>query len=148
MNIKKSVFDASVIIALLTPEKYSEWSEKIFEEVDKPISLDLAYYEIANTIWKKHSKLKCIKEQDAHEALNKAIEILEKIFKIYSYNFLIKDAYITAEKLDITVYDASYITLAEKLGIKLITLDEKLYNKLRNSEYEKIIITPYKKQAL
>ena len=148
MNIKKSVFDASVIIALLTPEKYSKWSEKIFEEVDDPISLDLVYYEIANAIWKKYAKLKCLKEQDAHEALNKAIEILDKIFKIYSYNVLIKDAYITAEKLGITVYDASYITLAEKLGTKLITLDEKLYNKLRNTDYEKIIITPYKRQAL
>ena len=143
MSIEKSVFDASVIIAFLTPEKYSEWAENIFREVDEPISLDLVYYEVANTIWKKYTKLKCLKKQDAHEALNKAVEILKTLFKIYNYDNLVKEAYMIAEKFNITVYDASYIILTQKLETELITLDEKLYNKLKNTEYEKIIITPY-----
>ncbi len=142
MNIKEAVIDSSVIIAVLTPEKYSEWADETLGRIDRWISIDLIYYEIANTIWKKYLKLKILKREEAYEALDKALETLKHLFKIYSYNDLIKEAFETAEKLDITVYDAAYFVLTEKLGTKLITLDEKLHKKLENTEHSKTIITP------
>lgn len=36
-----------------------------------------------------------------------------------------------SEVYDITVYDSSYLSLASKEGIELVTADEKLYNKIK-----------------
>ena len=63
MSIEKSVFDASVIIAFPTPEKYSEWAENIFREVDEPISLDLVYYEVPTLYGKNIPSLNVLKNK-------------------------------------------------------------------------------------
>lgn len=75
-----------------------------------------------------------IKRDDAYEALDKALETLKYIFKIYPYNDSVKEAFETAEKLDITIYEGAYIVLAEKLGTKLVILDRKLCKRLENTE--------------
>ncbi|MDI6793501.1 MAG: type II toxin-antitoxin system VapC family toxin [bacterium] len=36
---------------------------------------------------------------------------------------------------DITVYDASYISLAQNIGYSLITADDKLYKKVKEIEF-------------
>lgn len=40
MNIKNGVIDSSVIVALFTPEKYSEWVDKTLNDVEEWISID------------------------------------------------------------------------------------------------------------
>jgi predicted nucleic acid-binding protein len=142
LSIKDAVIDSSIIVAVLTPEKYSEWADETLGRIDKWISIDLIYYEIANTIWKKYLRLKILKRDEAYEALDKALKTLNNLFIIYSYDKLIKEAFEVAEKSDITVYDAAYLVLAERLETKLVTLDEKLYKKLKNTEHAKTIIAP------
>lgn len=142
MNIEKAVIDSSVLVALLTPEKYSKWADKMLSNIDKWISLDLIYYEMANAIWKKYMRLNSLKREDAYEALDKALEILGTLFQIYSCNEIIEDAFKKAEELNITVYDAGYIVLAKKLGVKLVTLDGKLRKRLEGTEDSRIIIAP------
>ncbi len=145
MNIKKAVIDSSVLVAVLTPEEYSEWAEEILDKVDEWISPELVYYEVANAIWKKYKKLKVIGRKEAYEAIDKALDTLKHIIKTYSYSELLKESFKTADELNITVYDAVYIALAKKLNAKFITLDEELYRRLEDTEYSKIIITPMHK---
>ena len=142
MNIKKAVIDSSVLVAVLTPEEYSEWAEEILDKVDEWVSLELVYYEVANAIWKKYKKLRIIGRKEAYEAIDKALDTLKYIIKTYPYSELLRESFKAAEELNITVYDAVYITLAKKLNAKFITLDEELHRRLEDTEYSKIIITP------
>jgi len=142
MAIEKAVVDSSVLVALLTPEKHSEWVEGVLSETEEWFSLDLIYYEVANAIWKKYKKVGSLGREDAYKALEKALEILRYLFKIYSYSEVVKKAFETAEKYDITVYDAAYIVLAKTLGAKLITLDRELLGKLGKTSLSKLFMTP------
>jgi len=142
LNIKKAVIDSSVLVAVLTPEEYSEWAEEILDKVDEWFSPELVYYEVANAIWKKYKKLRIIGRKEAYEAIDKALDTLKYIIKTYPYSELLRESFKAAEELNITVYDAVYITLAKKLNAKFITLDEELHRRLEDTEYSKIIITP------
>ena len=52
---------------------------------------------------------------------------------------LIKRASENAFNYGITIYDAVYIALAEKLGYEFITADGKLYEKIKDLEYVKLL---------
>jgi len=84
--------------------------------------------EVANTLW-KGIKLKRLSEEDCREALealaNASIAIYELEWQRAS------DVLDIACKLDITVYDATYVFLSEKLGAQLITSDNRLYEKAK-----------------
>jgi predicted nucleic acid-binding protein len=45
--VTEVVVDSSVIVALVTPEKYSEWASKIMQEQEYFYILDLSFYEVA-----------------------------------------------------------------------------------------------------
>ena len=44
-----------------------------------------------------------------------------------------------AYRYNITFYDASYIALAQELGLQFITADQKLYNKVENLSFIKVL---------
>ncbi len=44
---------------------------------------------------------------------------------------IIKESYAKALELSITVYDAIYVVIADKLGATIITSDDRLYNHSR-----------------
>lgn len=142
MAIEVGVFDSSVLVALITPEEYSDWVDKIFMETRRWVSLDLLNYEVANAIWKKYRKVNVLGRGEAYEAIKRFREIVENLFDIYPYTDILDDAFETAAKYDITVYDAAYIVLAKKLDAKYITLDTMLKNRFRETEYADIFITP------
>jgi len=103
LNIEEAVIDSSVLVAVLTPEKYSHWADEMLNSIGIWISLDLIYYEVADTIWKKYMRLNNLKRGDAYEALDKALEILGTLFQIHSYNNIVEEAFKTAEEHNITV---------------------------------------------
>ena len=129
--VKNIVIDASVIVKWFIDEKDSDKAEKIKEQfINEEINLiipSLLYYEVLNAL--KYSKLfkldelNLVGESIENYGFNAVViknEIREKMVEIAINN-------------DISIYDASYIALAEKFNTQLITADEKISKKLPKS---------------
>ena len=116
----KLLFDASSIIYALKLrslkalyDNYLQW---------------LTIYEVINALWKEAVLTKAISMQEASEIVKLFAKTLEftKILSPHPYEDEILSA---ARELNITAYDASYIVLAEKNGLTLVTEDKKLRTK-------------------
>ena len=113
----KPLFDASSVIYALKLrslkalyDNYLQW---------------LTTYEVINALWKEAVLTKAISMQEASEIVKLFAKTLEftKILSLRPYEDEILS---TARELNITAYDASYIVLAEKNGLTLVTEDKKL----------------------
>lgn len=120
----KNVVDASFILNLLLPDEQSAYVIKTFEEYKKNhialIAPVILPFEVANGL-KYAVKSKRIKE-------NVALELLEIFFKldIGLLQINLEKTLLASLKKDLSIYDASYAYLAEKLTLSLLTLDKKL----------------------
>jgi len=116
----KYLFDASSLLYTLKLRKidvlqgnYVQW---------------LTLYESINALWKE---VFLVKSMNIMEAL-KLISILNNILdlmNILNLQGLEKDVLKVAVKHGVTAYDASYIVLARKHGLTLVTEDRELKNK-------------------
>ena len=120
------IIDSSAIISLYFPEKYSEEVDKFLQKESDVHTLDLAFYEVTNTIRKKVAK-KEITITDAENIYKKIKDLFESL-KIHRVDEVIDDAFELALRYNITVYDASFVQLAIKYNGKLLTTDERLMN--------------------
>ena len=95
--------------------------------------------EVTNALWKA-VKLKRTFQEDAKDALETLndlqIEFLELDWPQASQALTI------ACKLDLAIYDAAYLFLAEETGSRLITADNKLYEKAKG-QFELLHIKDY-----
>lgn len=113
----KLLFDASSIIYALKLrslkvlyDNYIQW---------------LTIYEVVNALWKEATLTKAISPQEASEIVKLFTKTLE-FMKMLSPHPYEDEILSTARELNITAYDASYIVLAEKNSLKLVTEDKKL----------------------
>jgi len=120
----KNVVDASFVLDFLLPDEQSVYVIKTFEEYKKDqitlIAPVILPFEIANGL-KYAIKTKRINQ-------NMALELLE-IFLSLKIDLLNSDIYEileTALEKELSIYDASYITLSQQENLLLLTLDEKL----------------------
>ena len=138
------VVDSSVVAALVTPEEYSDWASKRLSEYDDFHALDLNYYEVANAI--KHKKSDRFSANDAVKAFTQAAEMMD-LYAVHNFSEVINNAITLALELNITVYDAAFLSLAEKLDTQLLTLDQKLVKKLEGTKYYGFMEYPNKKTS-
>jgi predicted nucleic acid-binding protein len=85
----------------------------------------LTIYETLNALWKEVHLLRTIPEDRALEF----IEVLGRLFdfmKILDVRGLERGVLEVAVKLGVTVYDSSYIVLARRYGLTLVTEDRRL----------------------
>jgi predicted nucleic acid-binding protein len=136
------VVDSSVVAALVTPEQYSDWASKKLSEYNDFHALDLNYYEVANAI--KYKKSDRFDAKDTLKAFNQATEILD-LYAVHNFSEVINNALAIAIELNITVYDAAFLSLAQKLNAKLLTLDQKLVKKIEGTKYFSLMEYPNKK---
>ena len=85
----------------------------------------LTIYEVINALWKEAILTKAISPQEASEIVKLFTKTVE-FMKISSPHPYEDEILSTARELNITAYDASYIVLAEKNGLTLVTEDKKL----------------------
>ncbi len=90
----------------------------------------LTIYEVLNAIWKETRLLKTIPE-DKVIAFAEILKQVTDLMKILDPKGLEEDMLRTAIQRGITTYDASYIVLAMKHGLILVTEDSKLRAKAR-----------------
>jgi predicted nucleic acid-binding protein len=138
----ETVVDSSVIVALVTPEEHSDWASKKLSEQDYLHILDLNYYEVANALKSKvHGKR--FEGKDAVKSFTEAVELMN-LYAIHNFSEIVADAISLALERDITVYDAAFLSLADKLHVRLLTLDVKLRDKVKGTRYYSIVDCPGK----
>jgi predicted nucleic acid-binding protein len=90
----------------------------------------LTFYEVLNAVWKEFYLSKTIPAGRAVEfarLLNRAARFM----RVLSVEGLEEEVLRTAIDLGLTAYDSSYVVLARKFDLKLVTEDEKLKAKAR-----------------
>ena len=128
MEDEEIVVDASVVVKWFLAEEDSEKALKLRDDhVSHKVILSaptLMIYEVLNAL--KYSKVY------SGEELSLIAKSLNGYgFKLYQLEGNLKERTIkTAAKHDLTIYDASYIALAEHLNTKLYTADNELAEKV------------------
>ncbi len=124
------VLDASVIIKWFVVEEDSDKAEKILEQYKAAtidiIVPDIMIYEVANALrfnpfFNRKEKQNCI---------NRLYSL--DMFMTSPTEFSLIQSIKVAEEKDLTVYDTTYIVLAEHVGCGYITADEKCYKKVKD----------------
>lgn len=111
------IFDSSAIISICGERK-----------IDKLLggwTLNLAFYELGNAVWKQVFLLKAITIDEANTVLDPLTTIFTKLKKPKTEDAL--DILKIAVKETLTYYDAAYIQAAVKNNLTLVTDDEKLF---------------------
>jgi predicted nucleic acid-binding protein len=126
------VVDASVAAKWFLPEPHKENAERLLsgflEEKIKLIGPDLLVVEVGNLLWTRStlrgdiSEIKATQSYDAFLALG---------FDLRPSSTLAAAVLKLAAEEKHSVYDMTYVALAQHEGCELITADEKLINKLR-----------------
>ena len=121
--------DASVVAKWVLPdEQHQENAVKLKEDsasgTAELCAPSFITQEVANSLWKA-VKLKRIPEEDAQEALKALNDMQIELYEL-DWNQL-SQALGIACKLNMTIYDASYLFLANENKINFITADNKLY---------------------
>lgn len=115
------VFDASAIIRLVELKP-----DKAVNALRNQYTIDLAYYEIGNYLW-RISKLTTVNVELLLKVFNNVIGFMNVV--PISLN---SDVIDLARRMNITYYDASYVYLTMKLNAKLVTEDRELIAKFPN----------------
>jgi len=122
------LFDASSIVNLV-----KRGLARIFI---RGVTLDLAFYEALNAIWKEHVLLERI---DGETALEYAV-IIARVFQALE-RLDIRDCWEDVLRLafseGLTVYDAAYLHIAARRGLTLVTDDQVLAEKA--SKYVRVL---------
>ncbi len=124
---RRLVVDASVLVKRVLLEPGFEEVDRLLEEaVEGFVELhvpDLAFKEVGNAIW-RHASRGCVKLDEAPRLLR---AVLELPLRVHSQDAeLLTRSLELALKASITIYDALYIALAERLRAELVTYDEGL----------------------
>lgn len=112
-----SLFDASSIINLCGEKKLDKLLEKW--------TINLAFYELGNAVWKQAYIYKAISASEANIILDSLTEVFMKLKKPEKENAL--ETLNIAVKEGITYYDAAYIQASLENGLTLVTDDEQLF---------------------
>jgi len=125
----KFVLDASIALKWFFPqEKDSEIAQKILRKIKKgqikAIAPQIFFFEVINVIKTK-----------AKSTSNDMLGVINKIFSLNLISekvdlSLLKRANLYAQKFNLSIYDASYIALADINKATFITADEKMARKV------------------
>jgi predicted nucleic acid-binding protein len=131
------VVDASVGIKLFLDEPLSERADALFDHLadDLPARFyvpDLFFIECANILW-KYASYHGYPHEDAQQDVN---DLRDLSLHAVPTQELVEAALPIALDRGITAYDASYVALAERLALPLVTADEPLARRLAATEYD------------
>ncbi len=138
------VVDASVFSSIIVKDEFYENAREFLVKYPSKnlVTVDLAYAETANTLWKHVFVYKRIPLEKYNELKSLVKPLIDKsVSKVYRSDTILVKALDRALEYGITVYDGLYVALALKLGYKLASFDEKLENKLAMSDLN-IIVKP------
>jgi len=127
------VVDASIVVKwVLSGEPYEENSVKLKQDyLAGTVNLSapsIAVQEVANSLWKARTRGRILQE-DAKEALK---TLQDMRIELHEFNWIeISEALNIAWKLNLAIYDSTYLLLSEKLKTQLVTANDQLYQKAK-----------------
>ena len=123
-----AIVDANVVVKWFNIEEYSENAERLKEKHLKAevtlVSPVLIVFEVLNAL-RYNPELGA---SDVKEALNDLLGIQIKLYPVEDW---LSEAVLLAYDFGLTIYDASYIALANHLGCLLYTADSKLLDRVK-----------------
>jgi predicted nucleic acid-binding protein len=110
-------------------------------------TLDLTRYELGNVIWKECVLKSVISDEDARSKARHVIKVLrtmniEEISSEEDFNEVMN----LAIELKLTFYDASYLHIARKEGLTLVTEDRELRKKSSKVKVKAVPVSEYVKE--
>ena len=138
------VIDASALLKAYFPAEdgFEKAKEIIFYYSTGKLDLSapsLIDYEVANAVFVAYKR----KRINGDQAKDIQEKMLNLDMKRYSFNFLKKEIVDQSIKLNISIYDASYLLLAIKLKTDLITGDKKFFNTIKDNVFNVIWIEDF-----
>lgn len=133
------VIDASTLMAALLPDEPTKEAarrvlERFAEEDLELIAPTLLAYEVANSLLKAERKPERGVSEEATDAILEEVNRLGIPLLPVSMEEMVS----MARRFNRWAYDASYLALAEREGIPLVTADKRLYNAVKE-RFEKIV---------
>lgn len=121
----RRLFDASALIDVIIGEDDAEGGiSVVFNEV----LLDLTMYEAANALWKIAVAQDLLSDDELQDAIN-ILDRLDREVQFESATGVELDRTMRIARRDgLTFYDASYLSIAERDGLSLVTEDTALRN--------------------
>ena len=116
----KYLFDASSILEAITKDK--------IEVLSVNYTVELARYELGNTIWKRIRLLGKVNREEYTRLISLVKRVL-KLMETLSIECHETQIAEVAAKLNITFYDAAYVFHAKQKNIPLVTEDKELKTK-------------------
>jgi len=131
------VLDASIILKLIFEEQDTPQALQLRENhitgEGKIAAPELLYYELANVLATKVA----IPVKNASSALAEIFNLEIETFTLGVEEFL--SSISVSRKYKISVYDASYMILAERLNCDFITADAQLFRKTKDLKFVRLL---------
>ena len=121
------VVDASVAIKWYVHEPHTAAASQLLDPRFELVVPDLLWAEFGNILWKKHLR----GDVTAGAARQIVGELKRVAMRTEPVAPLLGAAFEIAMRIRRTVYDSTYLALAERLGCSFVTADEKLYNSIQ-----------------
>jgi predicted nucleic acid-binding protein len=132
---ERVVVDAGVAIKWLVAEDGSGLAEIL---LDHPLVVpDLLFAECANILWKKTRR----GELSGDEALVGAETLDQAELSVVSARSYGRAATAIAVELDHPAYDGLYLAVADAAGLRLVTADDRLARRARDTRFEAIVVS-------
>lgn len=133
----KVILDSSAIAAIFFKEDSSDRVERVIKDYSL-VTVDLAIAEVANVAWKR-VVLFNESEDVALHALSKSINFINTACEVIRSEQLLEDAFKIAIADNITVYDSLFIAAAERKNVPLLTLDGRLFEKVKSKRNVRVL---------
>jgi len=124
--MKAAVIDASVVAAAFFPETHTEVAQTLLASGCRLHSPELIFPEVANVIWKRHSR----GEIDRTDAAALLSDVMGLPLEITPSEQLVHPALELAMRTGRTVYDCLYVALAVQTKTVMLSNDRRLVNAL------------------
>lgn len=105
--------------------------ENLIERLEENYTLDLARYELGNTLWKQRVLLKRLDDGD----LKRMARLMSDVFalmRVLTVEGREEAVMKVAIELGVSFYDAAFVYQAKAVGASLVTEDERLAGKSRH----------------
>jgi predicted nucleic acid-binding protein len=133
--MKTCVLDASVVAAAFFQEDHAGRARRLLVGKGVLHAPDLIYAELANVIWKRHSR----GEIDPDEAGRLLADLRRLPLRITPCGDLVEAALELALRTGRSVYDCLYLALAVKTRSVMVSADQRLANALAGTPLAKHI---------
>jgi predicted nucleic acid-binding protein len=121
MTAPRLLFDANAIFSLIR-----DCPEKAMDKLMEGTTISLAYYELANALWRETHLLKRISIEEAEKSLSLMYAMLVRMQVSEVDGEQGIEILQTAHKCNLTFYDSAYLVEAKKTSKILVTDDIKL----------------------